>query len=328
MPEGFGIKGDALARGSSTRSIVCRTLVVMCYLPSVCAPGRAGTARLYRIGATMQRRLGPPGSCRPPRTRRRATRRARGLDRARADRRQIGAPVLAGFHQLDQDPAGPRATQAGGAGEHRVGALDGLDGRARSLLAPRSPGPTSTAPSARHHVIGAGDVGSRLCVRRRHRSAGRAGPTRLGQHLVRADHPEPLVAQHPHDGGQQPSSPAKAARPMRARMRAPSASGRRSSKSRGAAPGRPARGPGTRCARSKARIRPAAPRRANSCGKRRQHRRLGVALERHEEHRAPGRPRGCGDAAGKRTAAGDDAERPDIRRRVRAGHAAWSSSCA
>ena len=58
----------------------------------------------------------------------------RGADRRRADRRQIGAALLARLLELDQHAARPLAAQLAAAREQPVGALDRLDAEHQALL--------------------------------------------------------------------------------------------------------------------------------------------------------------------------------------------------
>ena len=72
----------------------------------------------------------PPASKAMPRSPAAAAR----AHRFRADRRQIGPALLTGLHQLDQHAAGTGRASAAAAGQHRVGALGGLDREHDPLL--------------------------------------------------------------------------------------------------------------------------------------------------------------------------------------------------
>ncbi len=200
-----------------------------------------------RVGLGECRRRGRSARCRPPRRRCRAARRPRPRQRARADRRQVGAAVLPGLDQLDQHAAAARACAGRPRGPAWRPCPRSPPPPARCPAAPRSPGrhPRPPAPRTTH---GTRDVGPRLASgATRPQHAGRAD--RLRQHLVRAQHPEPLLAQHADDRGQQPVIAGEGGAADAGQQPAPSASGRRSSRA-GGAPGRPAPGPGSLWRRS------------------------------------------------------------------------------
>ena len=130
---------------------------------------------------------------------------------AAAAPRTVSGPIVGrsarrscpGLTSFTSTPPGPGRASAGAARQHRVGALGRLDRQHDALLHHAALPDIHGAQRARHRDA-ALDVGHRHAHRARPATAARAGPTASLQNVVRAEHAETLLGEHPHHGGQQP----------------------------------------------------------------------------------------------------------------------------
>ena len=146
------------------------------------------------------------------------------------DGRQVGPPVLTRLHQLHQH-ARPAAARASAAQRASIASVpsDGLDRQHDPLLHHAALADIDRAQRPSHR--NAAPISAIASASGAARLSKPARRQRLAQHLVRADHAKPLLAQHPDHRGKQPVI---ARRRRRARSgpgcARPPTSGRRSSK--------------------------------------------------------------------------------------------------